>query len=82
MARPLILCAKSEANQIIESANAGICVEPENPQQLADAIIKLYNSPELRERLGQNGRQYVVQHYSRDNLAIQYAGMLEELIHG
>jgi sugar transferase (PEP-CTERM/EpsH1 system associated) len=36
----------------------------EEPQAYADAIVKLLNDPQLAQRLGQAGRQFVVENYS------------------
>jgi glycosyltransferase involved in cell wall biosynthesis len=41
----------------IEDGVSGILVEPGNPEQLAAALNKLHEDPELRARLGANGRK-------------------------
>ncbi|MDO5617792.1 glycosyltransferase family 4 protein [Kocuria sp.] len=40
----------------------GLLVEPENPQQLADSIVKLWADRGMGHRLGQAGRQAVLTH--------------------
>ena len=50
--------------QILEEAQAGICIEPENPSQLAEAVLRLAGDAQLRETLGRNGRRHVLQHFS------------------
>ncbi|MCG2758021.1 MAG: glycosyltransferase, partial [Desulfobacteraceae bacterium] len=59
MERPIILGVEGESREIIEKAKSGLCIEPENHQQLAEAVLRLYNDPELSESLGRNGRQFV-----------------------
>ena len=54
-ARPVILGVAGQAREIIERSDAGICVEPENPEQICEAIQKLRNEEWLRESLGRNG---------------------------
>ena len=65
---PIILPVQGEAAKLITSANAGIVVEPENPKEIAEAVLKLYNDIELRKKLGENGRAYVMENYARENI--------------
>ncbi|MDI6722978.1 MAG: glycosyltransferase family 4 protein, partial [Candidatus Aenigmarchaeota archaeon] len=56
MERPIILGVEGESKEIIEEAEAGICIEPESENQLAEAVLKLYNDSALMGKLGKNGR--------------------------
>lgn len=78
--RPVIAAVDGLARQIVESANAGIAVEPENPGVLAEAITKLYRSPDLRKALGENGPHYIAKEFSRTGTARQYLGLLEKVV--
>ena len=42
----------------MEAAQAGICIEPGNPSQLVEAVLRLAQDSNLRETLGRNGRRY------------------------
>ena len=77
---PIILAVEGEAEKLIKAANAGICVEPENPDEIKDAVIELYNNKELRKRLGENGREYVEKNYSRYNITKKFEGLLEDIV--
>ena len=79
-ARPVILGVDGQARQILEEAQAGICIEPENSAQLAQAVLRLAADPQLRETLGRNGRRHVLQHFSRRQTATAYLDLLRELI--
>jgi glycosyltransferase involved in cell wall biosynthesis len=46
--------------EFIEQENLGILVKPEDPGELAEAVIKLLKDDALREEMGKNGRKYVV----------------------
>ena len=48
----------AEQKKILNNKN-GILVEPEIPNQLSDAIAKLLNNSELREKLGLAGYNFV-----------------------
>lgn len=78
---PLVLAIEGEAKELVTRANAGICVQPENPQQVADAILCLYNDPELRARLGGHGRSFVMKNYNRVEIAREFENLLCKLTH-
>lgn len=78
--KPLIVGAEGETkNLIVQKANAGVSFEPESAEGLIESIGELYDNPELRKRLGENGRSYVVSNFSRTIKAKQYSEILEEL---
>jgi len=77
--KPIIFSSNS-INNPVEEARAGITVPPDNPQELANAIIKLYKmSPEERKEIGMNGRRYVEKHYSIPNLVDKLEKIIEEV---
>jgi putative colanic acid biosynthesis glycosyltransferase WcaI len=78
--RPVILGVDGHAREIMEKANAGIFIQPENPNDLADAVMRLAGNPVLRQSLGRNGRQHVLQHFSRRETARIYLDLLEDLL--
>src|SRR5438874_12451176 len=79
-ARPVALGVDGQARRIVEDARAGIFVEPENSEQIANAVIQLSSSAELRERLGHNGRRHIIQHCSRADSARGYIAILSDLL--
>jgi colanic acid biosynthesis glycosyl transferase WcaI len=72
--RPVIasLDEGSETWNLIQRADAGLCVPPENPDELVKAILTLKGDPVLRERLGRNGRAWAEQHHSPQAAAEQF----------
>jgi len=79
-ARPVILGVDGQARKIIEEAHAGIFVQPENVGDLTGAVVRLASDPELGNSLGRNGRQHILQHFSRAQTARTYIQMLEALL--
>ena len=65
--RPVVasLPLDGDAPKIIKKAKCGYSVEPESPEKLAEAILRLYNNPNLMEKFGKNGRQYAENYFSR-----------------
>jgi len=79
-ARPVILGVEGQARQVMEEAGGGLVIEPENSEALAQAVTQLATSSELRQVLGQKGRQYVQQRLSRRMTAETYIHVLEGLL--
>ncbi len=77
--RPIVSTVDGEARQVLEQANAGLFVPPEDPERLARAIRQLAADPERRQQLGAAGRRHVETHYSRPVLAQRYLDVLEAL---
>jgi glycosyltransferase involved in cell wall biosynthesis len=68
-----VVQAIEAGNDMVADANCGITVEPENPQAIADGILKLYTmSRKEREKLGNNGKQYVLANHAYHILAKQF----------
>ena len=79
--KPIIFAVFDEHNDIAEKINCGISIPPENPERMAEAIIKLYNmSPEERDKMGQRGREYVEKYHSIPVLVDKLEKVLEEVV--
>jgi glycosyltransferase involved in cell wall biosynthesis len=72
---PVIVAIEGEAKRLVEKANGGIPIVPEDPQAMADAITVLYANAELRNAMGLSGREYVLSRCSRQHAA----DMIEKL---
>ncbi len=81
-ARPVILGVAGQAREMIERSRAGICIEPENTNELCDAIVKLRNEEWLRESMGKHGREYIIRNLSRERTADEYLEVLSEIVAG
>jgi glycosyltransferase involved in cell wall biosynthesis len=79
-ARPVILGVDGQARAILEEAQAGLVIEPENAGALIDAIRYLAANREAAQALGRNGREYIVRKFSRKETAERYIRVLEELL--
>ena len=78
--RPIALLVNGEAHRLMDAAQAGVFVPPESPELLAEALIKLQESPDDLQRMGINGRKYVEEHFSREVLAEKLLNELEHLL--
>jgi glycosyltransferase involved in cell wall biosynthesis len=75
--RPIIASLpEGDAADLIRTANSGIVVRPESPENLAESIVMLMGDRDISESFGKNGRRYVV-----DNLTVERSVIhLENLI--
>jgi colanic acid biosynthesis glycosyl transferase WcaI len=80
--RPLITSVdeKSETWDMVRRSEAGLCVPPENPSELSEAILTLKNDKDLRERLGHNGRVWAERYHSSYRAAEQFEKLLSAAI--
>ncbi len=79
MATPIVLGVDGEAREIVEAAGGGIAIEPENANQLADAVRRLSENPDIGAEMGSRGYEYVRTHFDRRKLARRYLDVLEDV---
>lgn len=77
--RPIICAVGGDAARVVEDAQAGIAVNPEDPQQLADAVASVADMrAEDREAMGARGRRYYESHLSEERGAATLHDLLEQ----
>ncbi len=78
--RPVLMGVEGFARKIVDDAGMGINIEPENPQDMVDALLKISAAPELEKELGENGLKNIVPVYNRDSQAQKYINILSGVI--
>ena len=76
---PIVLGVRGEARSIVEGAEAGLFIPPEDPDALVEAVRRLKENPDLHETLSENAHDHVQAHYDRAVLARRYATLLAEV---
>jgi len=72
-----ILHSCNDGYDYIKHAECGKSVKPQNPQSIADAVLSLKSmSPEERNKMGENGRAYVLTNHNYAILAQKLAKAL------
>jgi glycosyltransferase involved in cell wall biosynthesis len=78
--RPVVLAIDGVIREVVEKAEAGIFVAPGNADALANAIKYLSSDPELCSKMGSHGRQYIEQHFDRQQLTDKLIAIMEDLV--
>lgn len=69
---PIVASLDGEAANILKESEAAIVVEPDNPEKIKQAILRLKNDKILINSLKENGPVFVGQNFSRKKLAERY----------
>ena len=80
MEKPILHVADGYSCKLIEESKAGLVVQQENPEDLADKILYLKDNKDIRDKMGKNGYNYVINNYQIKNLAKKYLDVLSNLI--
>jgi glycosyltransferase involved in cell wall biosynthesis len=68
--KPVLAAARGEMDQLLAEARAGLSVPPGDPPALARIVRQMRDMPEEQRRaMGRRGREHVLAHYRRSDLA-------------
>ncbi|HKG97425.1 MAG TPA: glycosyltransferase family 4 protein [Pyrinomonadaceae bacterium] len=77
---PLVQPRRGAFTEILEITGGGLLVQPDDPQSLAEGILKIAKNNELAEELSANGFQGVREHYTAAHMADQVLEAYESVI--
>jgi len=72
MGVPILMGVEGAASRLVESAGAGLAFTPGSPESLCEALSRLADNPDLRRRMGANGRRHILRRHDRRKLAKDY----------
>jgi len=79
---PVVATSVGGNLELVRSGETGLRVEPNDERQLVKALLQLISDPELRARLGENGRAFARSQFHISEIAQRYeelyANLLEE----
>jgi len=82
-AKPIIAALDGEGARVIEESGAGVTCSAENPQALAEAVLKMYRLTEADlHDIGLRGRRYFEQHFERTVLLERLNNWIKEFQKG
>jgi glycosyltransferase involved in cell wall biosynthesis len=79
--KPILMAIDGVSRELIETAQAGTYVEPENIQEYNRIIRSYLSDPERILREGSNGYAYAKENFDREVLAIKYLKAIKELLY-
>lgn len=79
--KPILMAIDGVSRQLVNDANAGLFVEPENPNDFAEKITFYLDNKDLLVTHGENGYNYAREHFDRSKLASKYLNIISNLLH-
>lgn len=64
MGLPVIITDSPYARKVMEEYGFGICVQPDNVEEIASAIRYLLDNPDIAKQMGENGRRAVLDKFN------------------
>lgn len=80
MGLPVIASDFPNYRNIILKSNAGLCIDPASPDEIANAMEKIVRDDKYRIELGNNGRILVKQFYNWDLVGKEIIVAIEDLV--
>ncbi|WP_217427139.1 glycosyltransferase family 4 protein [Pandoraea eparura] len=64
---------------IVDGSGCGVCVPPDSPEAIAQAVVSLLNRPDIAKAYGLNGRRAVEQHFNWANEAVRLISLYRDV---
>lgn len=77
--KPILMAIDGVSRKLVEDANAGCFVEPENAESFNSVIRNYIQNPILLTQQGENGYNYAKENFDREKLAVKYIERLKQL---
>lgn len=78
---PIVASRVGGVPEIVHEGENGILIDPERPDQLKAAILRLREAPDLRDELGERGRR-IARNFTADVMCRKYLGLYEAVLGG
>jgi lipopolysaccharide/colanic/teichoic acid biosynthesis glycosyltransferase len=78
--RPVLLAIDGAIRDVVESAGAGVFVQPGDSKALAETVARLASEREACRRMGLAGRECVVESFDRASLAARMEKVMAEAV--
>jgi glycosyltransferase involved in cell wall biosynthesis len=77
---PVIVTNVGGLPEVVENNVSGFVIENESVAEAANVMSKLANSKQLRDTMGQNGRQRVIDHYNWEKSVSKMIGLYHDAL--
>ena len=79
MGLPIVATKSGSIDEVVIDGETGILVAPDKSEELSLAMLKLARDSELRKRLGENGRKYIVDNFAYSVVANKFYNFFEQI---
>lgn len=77
--KPIIVNSKGWTKKLVEEHECGIFVDPESPQDFAEKLLDLKESPQLRKKMGINSRKLAETEYDKSILCEKFVSVVNSI---
>jgi glycosyltransferase involved in cell wall biosynthesis len=77
---PVVQPRRGAFSEIVETTGGGLLVEPDSPEALAEGLLDLWQDPQRRIKLGDQGSRAVRDHYSSARMAEAALAVYQSLL--
>lgn len=76
--RPFVCIAEpgSPLDRLARDSGAGICIEPQDETRLCAEVAALLKAADRQDRMGRNGRDFVLRHMNRNDILARYEAII------
>ena len=78
--KPILMAIDGVSRALVEQADAGVFVQPENPEDFDNKIRFYLSNPEKIKIQGENGYAYAKQNFNRPILASKYLVFISKIV--
>ena len=78
--KPIVLGIDGVIRKVVEDGKGGIFVEPGDDQQLADAVVWMFEHQTEANEMGVTGSAYVAEHFNREHHAKDFCDLIEKVL--
>jgi glycosyltransferase involved in cell wall biosynthesis len=79
-ATPPIVSNVGGLREMVEDQQSGLIIPPQNSFAIAQAILELYQNPELKKKMGENARRRIQTHFNIETSVEKTRQLFEELL--
>lgn len=77
---PTVYSSRTSGAELVQHGVNGLLIDPDQPQQIANAVVSILSDEGLAQRLGEAGRKSVVNNYTIEKLGPQIASFYWECV--
>lgn len=80
LGKPVVATDVGGNKEVIDDGDSGLLVAPDNPQALAEGILKMLQTPGLITRMGEKARLTIIDRFSLEKMVHQYESLWKDIL--